>query len=167
MQLKTLSRRYWRVLAPKWSREPLSGAGATRNGGRYNPKGTPALYLSADLMTAVAEYEQELGVRPGTFCAYTVQARKIADLTNEQVLADLKIGSAELHAPWQQIVFVDRAEPATWQLAARLIGEGAAGAIVPSVRWKSGSNLVLWRWNQGNDVHVLPLDPMNDLQDPS
>ena len=36
----------YRSLNPVFAREPLSGEGARRHGGRFNPKGTPALYCS-------------------------------------------------------------------------------------------------------------------------
>ena len=31
--------------------------------------------MSEDFATAVAEYEQDLGIRPGTLCAYAVNVR--------------------------------------------------------------------------------------------
>jgi RES domain-containing protein len=65
-----ISQRCWRILAPKWAHDPLSGSGAARFGGRFNPKGIPALYFSESIDTAFAEYQQDLLVRPGTFCAY-------------------------------------------------------------------------------------------------
>ncbi len=40
---------------PRRSFKPLTGEGAAVRGGRYNPKGAPALYLALDPMTAVKE----------------------------------------------------------------------------------------------------------------
>jgi RES domain-containing protein len=59
---------FYRALRPAWSFKPLSGAGAARNGGRWNAKGTPALYLAEDPMTALAEYNQDFSFRrmPGS-----------------------------------------------------------------------------------------------------
>ena len=91
--------RYWRVLAPRWAHLPLSGDGAEAVGGRYSTPGTPALYLAADLETAVAEYEQSLLVRPGTFCAYDVGGGRIADLMRKPQLA----GGVDLHCAWRTI----------------------------------------------------------------
>ena len=45
----------------------------TQRGGRFNAAGHPAVYMSDDFATAVAEYEQDLGIRPGTLCAYEVR----------------------------------------------------------------------------------------------
>lgn len=64
-----VARRYRRMLAPKWAHDPLSGAGAAVRSGRFNHPGIPALYMSEDFSTGVAEYEQDLGIRPGTLCA--------------------------------------------------------------------------------------------------
>lgn len=54
------------MLAPKWAHRPLSSEGAALRGGRWNEPGRQALYMSEDFVTAVAEYEQDLGIRPGT-----------------------------------------------------------------------------------------------------
>jgi RES domain-containing protein len=156
--------RCWRVLAPRWAQAPLSGAGAARRGGRYNEPGTEALYMSLDLMTAVAEYEQDLGIRPGTFCAYEVEvADGIVDLTDAAVRRNLGLDEADLFCPWKEIAFVRRVRPPTWDVAARLIGEGRAGAQVPSTRQPGGLNLVLWRWNDAPGRRVRVLDPQGDL----
>ena len=48
----------YRVLTPKWGHAPTSGAGASQHGGRANRPGIDALYLSLDLPTALAEYQQ-------------------------------------------------------------------------------------------------------------
>ena len=156
-------RRCWRVLAPKWAHEPLSGSGAARHGGRYNLPGMAALYLSEDLLTAVAEYEQELGIRPGTFCAYEVDVAGVVDLADEQVRATMPIGLEELLGPWQEIAFVRGGQPPTWALAQRLQTQGCAGARVPSAILPATANLVLWRWNDAPDRRVVAHDPLGDL----
>ena len=43
----------YRALNPIHAREPLSGRGAELYGGRFNPKGLPALYTSLSIMTAL------------------------------------------------------------------------------------------------------------------
>lgn len=151
------------MLAPRWAVDPLSGEGARRNGGRFNPKGTPALYMSFDLNTAVAEYQQDLRNRPGTFCVYRVTAGQIADLREPETRGALDISTAELACPWRRIVLIDGGEPPTWSLARRLIEAGAEGAIVPSTQFDGGANLVLWRWNDGAGCTVEAFDPEADL----
>ena len=48
----------YRALNPVYAREPLSGRGAELYGGRFNAKGTPALYTSLDPATALREANQ-------------------------------------------------------------------------------------------------------------
>jgi RES domain-containing protein len=158
-----VKRRFWRVLTPRWTHQPLSGEGAARNGGRWNPKGMPALYLSAELTTAVAEYEQDIGIRPGTFRAYDVNVDRILDLTSADVLRSLDIDPIERFAPWKTISLLDHGVPPGWRIAGRLIGLGANGVLVPSVRPGGGTNLVLWRWNDSPERIVVALDPQTDL----
>jgi len=47
-----------RAREPIRAREPLSGIGAQLHGGRFNPKGIPALYTSVSVMTAIRETNQ-------------------------------------------------------------------------------------------------------------
>ena len=66
-----------------------------RGGGRapwraLERAGLAALYMSEAFATAVAEYEQELGIRPGTLCAYDVEAEDIVDLTDAPTLTVLR-----------------------------------------------------------------------------
>ena len=156
-------RRCWRMLAPKWAYQPLSGAGAARHGGRFNEVGTEALYISEDYITAISEYEQELGIRPGTLCAYDVDLKGIVDLTNPQVQTICSISPDTLKCPWKEIWLISKQHPPTWDLETRLIAEDYAGIRVPSVRHVDGINIVLWRWNDRPDRHIRALDLQNDL----
>lgn len=157
-----VARRYWRMLAPKWAHDPLSGAGAALRGGRFNPPAMPALYMSEEFSTAVAEYEQDLGIRPGTLCAYDVKAGRIVDLDDARTLRALGIDAAVLRAPWKYIAFVEKRAPATWSIAERLTNLGVDGIRVPSVQ-AAGFNLVLWRWNIEGAAKVAALDPLGEL----
>jgi RES domain-containing protein len=150
------------MLAPKWADDPLSGAGAALRGGRFNPPGMPALYMSEEFVTAVAEYEQDLGIRPGTLCAYDVKSERIVDLGDALTLETLGVDAAALRAPWKHIAFVEKRLPPTWPLAERLLQEGIDGARVPSAQ-AIGLNLVLWRWNVERAARVVALDPLRDL----
>ena len=159
----TVEGRYWRMLSPKWSHEPLSGAGAARLGGRYNSPGMPALYMSEAFATAVAEYEQDLGIRPGTLCAYQVSAAPVVDLCDPAALLAAGLTENDLRCAWKRIAFIDKAIPPGWALARRLVAAGVAGARVPSVQMRGGVNLVLWRWNDAAERVVTALDPLGDL----
>lgn len=158
-----IARRYWRMLSPRWSHQPLSGEGAAKQGGRYNAPGVAALYMSEDFATAVAEYEQDLGIRPGTLCAYEVEAGRIVDLTEAGSLRASGLEQSDLVSPWKQIAIIEKRRPPTWDLAERLVAEGIVGVRVPSVRAR-GANVVFWRWNAGpGSARVVALDPLGDL----
>ncbi|CAA9265585.1 MAG: hypothetical protein AVDCRST_MAG93-2393 [uncultured Chloroflexia bacterium] len=153
------------MLSPRWSHRPLSGEGASKHGGRYNAPGIPTLYMSEAFETAVAEYEQELGIRPGTLCAYDVEAERVLDLTDATSRRLAAVEPSELSCPWKQIVLVQKKRPPTWELARRLTAQGIVGVRVPSVRVRRGVNLVLWRWNDAEpgSPRVTALDPLGDL----
>lgn len=153
------------MLSPRWQHDPLSGAGAARNGGRWNRIGLPALYLSLDHPTAIAEYHQTV-VRPGTLAAYDVKSGSIADFRDTEVLNLLRVRPAALIDEWATIVDVREGEPATWPLADRLIEAGAHGAVVPSAQNPGGTNLVLWRWSEDGreSARVRVVDPEGDLR---
>lgn len=158
----SIARRFWRMLAAKWAHDPLSGAGAARHGGRFNPPGMPSLYMSEEFSTAVAEYEQDLGIRPGTLCAYDVKSERIADLTDTGALKALGADAVTLRAPWKHVAFVEKRSPLTWSLCEQLLAENINGIRVPSVQ-AAGFNLVLWRWNVEGGASVAALDPLGEL----
>lgn len=163
MKLARLRRICWRIHAPKWAFAPLSGEGAARTGGRWNEPGTPALYLAFEHGTAIREYEQDLGWRPGTLCAYRVDV-KVADLRDAATLTHLGFTPDMVHCPWKEIAFTrPGAEVPSWRIAASLKARGAAGAVYHSAVDPSGSNLVMWRWNTGKGDRVQVIDPLADL----
>ncbi len=119
--------------------------------------------MSAELITAVAEYEQDLGIRPGTFCAYDVDVADVLDLRQSDVLAACGIDGAARLAPWKTALLIEGRTPPSWDVAGRLIADGVIGILVPSTRLAGGTNLVLWRWNDAPDRKVIALDPQRDL----
>ena len=159
-----LKARFWRMLTVRWQAEPLSGAGAANMGGRWNRPGLPALYLSFDHGTAIAEFHQSL-VRPGTLTAYDVKAKAIADLTAPDAPEQFGFERGTPWCEWRHLWSIKRQEPPTWALADRLKAQGAVGAIVPSVQIKGGKNLILWRWStqEGDGAQIRVIDPLAEL----
>ena len=145
------------MLGIRWQRRPFE-SGAHLTGGRWNPLGTPALYLAADYNTAVEEMYQEL-IRPGTLVAFDVTARAIADLR--------AVEPAITACRWREIVGEERGIPPSWPFAQELIAAGAQGALVPSVQHAGGTNLVLWRWREaageGEGAALALIDPEQAL----
>ena len=70
----------YRMHTPRWSFQPLSGAGAAISGGRLNRPGIDALYLALEPETAIEEFRQDDPlVRPGTLVAYRATIARVAD----------------------------------------------------------------------------------------
>jgi RES domain-containing protein len=118
--------------------------------------------MSEEFSTAVAEYEQDLGIRPGTLCAYDVRSERIADLADARTFETLGVDADMLRAPWKHTAFVEKRLPLTWSIAERLSKMDADGIRAPSVQ-AAGFNLVLWRWNIEGAAKVAALDPLHDL----
>lgn len=150
------------MLAPRRAQEPLSGSDAARHGGRWNEPGQSALYMSETFATAIAEYEQDLGIRPGTLCAYDVDSGWIVDFGDEGACRLLGVTRDDLLCPWKQIALIEHRRPPTLDIIRRLLDHGDAGVRVPSAR-AGGCNLVLWRWNDAATSRVAALDPLGDL----
>lgn len=163
-EFAALDARFWRMLSIRWQHAPLSGAGAAIQGGRWNPNGVAALYLSADHPTAVAEFHQDL-VRPGTLATYHVVSSAIVDLTGPAKAAGYGTPEALWFGEWRRIVAIDKAVPDSWRLAESLIAAGADGVRVPSAQAPGGINLVLWRWSANGraGARVTLIDPHGDL----
>lgn len=160
--LKPLRCPLWRMLTIRYQRDPLSGEGARRHGGRWNAPGQTALYLGTDHATAIAEFYQGLA-KPGTLAPYRLDAVAIADLTDGQGgAADDHVAQAMV-APWKQIAEIEGGVPPSWALATTLIADGAQGALVPSAQHPGGTALVLWCWHraggEGEGARLELLDP--------
>ena len=119
----------YRAHDPRWSFTPLSGAGAALYGGRFNPKGVPALYLSLDPITAMKEAAQGFAHKfePYVLCTYEVDCEPIVDARTEPSRREAGIELAEMASPW----FADareHREPSSWALSRRLIARGRGRA---------------------------------------
>ena len=113
----------YRAHDPRWSFKPLSGEGAAIHGGRFNPKGTPALYVSLDPITAIKEAAQRFAHKfePSVLCAYEIDCEDIVDLRDEEKRKAAGVASDEMACPWFAEAAAHR-DPASWRLAKRLIG---------------------------------------------
>jgi RES domain-containing protein len=133
------SGRSFRVVPPRWAHAPLSGEGARRHGGRFNPPGMAAFYSALDPHTAYAEYTQGLFDRPGLLCSFDVANARVIDLTTLEgpILAGLE--KADLSARW-----MGHSDAPTQLAAVRIFGSGLDGLVYRSLQHTSGRNLVLW-----------------------
>ena len=160
----------YRAHNPYWSVSPVSGEGAQLHGGRFNPKGIPALYLSLTTPTALAEYNQGFPHRPQpvTLCAYEIECQDMLDLCSENQRETAGVTLSEMACAWE-LMIRQKQIPPTWAMATRLINAGIAGIIVPSYARNSpnkGQNIILWDWSDTlphkvrviDDNQVLPKD---------
>ena len=140
----------YRAHHPRWAFSPVSGEGAALHGGRFNRRGTPALYTSLRLETAWLEAQQgfPFKAQPMTMCAYAVDCQDVVDPTDAAVMAELGMDGRDLGCPWEALA--DRgAVPPSWALADRLMAAGHAGIVVPSFAPGATAldrNAVFWRW---------------------
>ncbi|WP_284325410.1 RES family NAD+ phosphorylase [Cypionkella aquatica] len=140
----------YRALNPIWARDPLSGEGAKRHGGRFNAKGRAALYTAMSVMGAVAEANQ-IGrpFEPVTLVSYTADLTDIFDATNLAHLAARGIALADLAADDWRLQMHSRGTSRAQDIAESLIAAGYHGLIVPSYAKGTAPdarNLVLWHW---------------------
>jgi RES domain-containing protein len=152
---------------PRWAHKPLSGDGAATWGGRFNPRGTPALYLSLSIDTAIRETNQGFlnKMDPSTICSYEIDCDDIVDLRADAKRAANGVALDELNCAWADDIHHGRI-PASWTLARRLIAAGAAGILVPSFAthaFSGDENLILWEWGPDLPYKVAVHDPSGRL----
>jgi RES domain-containing protein len=140
----------YRALNPVWVSDPLSGEGARRHGGRFNPKGMAALYATLDPVTAVREVSQ-IGqpLQPTILVSFRADVEPVFDATDPKALDGQGMTPEALAADdWR--VFMAKGEDApTQRFAHRLAQAGFAGMLAPSyarLAPPQARNLILWRW---------------------
>ncbi len=151
----------YRALNPIFAREPLSGAGAALHGGRFNPKGTPALYASTSVVTALREANQIGDLQPTTLVGYDADLGSIFDGRDEAALQRFGIDGASLADPAWRDRMKAKGKAPTQDFAARLIARDFHGLLVRSFATGAGEddlNLVLWRWGDSAPCRLVPID---------
>lgn len=155
----------YRALNPVYAREPLSGRGAELYGGRFNPKGMPALYTSTSIMTALREANQVGNLQPTTLVSYTAEIDRVFDSRDTTALLAMQMDSAALaDATWRDQMKA-HGEARTQIFARTLIAKGFSGLLVrsfaPGAR-ADDLNIVLWNWTTPSS-HLTLIDDENRL----
>lgn len=157
----------YRAHDPRWSFKPISGDGAAVRGARFNPKGVPTLYLALSIMTAVKEASQGLAYRidPCVLCSYDVDCDDIVDLRAPEGRDAAGLRLEDMACGWMDFL-ADGKRPPSWAIYDGLVGEGAAGILVPSFAPGADAgdqNLVLWTWAEDLQHRVSVIDPSGRL----
>jgi RES domain-containing protein len=139
----------YRALNPVYAREPLSGRGAELYGGRFNVKGTPALYTSLDPATALREANQVGSLQPTILMSYKADLGPIFDTRDQDGLDRYNAIEAMLADPAWRMKMLDGQPVPTQDFASALIADRFAGLLIQSFA-KGASpldlNIVLWAW---------------------
>jgi RES domain-containing protein len=140
----------YRALNPVYAREPLSGRGAELYGGRFNAKGTPALYTSLDPATALREANQVGSLQPTILVSYKADLGPIFDTRDQEGLERYGTTTTMLADPGWRMKMLDGQPVPTQDLATALIADGFAGLLIQSFAKGASSsdfNIVLWAWD--------------------
>ncbi len=148
----------FRAFVPRWAYLPLSGEGASRFGGRWNPVGAPTIYAARELSTAWAEYNQGFIQHPALIAQMLLSGAALADLTDAATLTRLGIDQDIHRCEWRSEMDADRV-PATHSLRVRLMAEGFDGVVYPSFMSIGGTCVALWRWNEPGAPLLKVVDP--------
>lgn len=157
----------YRALNPIHARDPLSGEGARRHGGRFNPRGMPALYTSLSVLTAIREANQVGTLQPTVLVACEADIGPVFDATDAAALAARGLAPADLAADdWRARMLADGRAP-TQGLAERLKAAGFAGMQVRSFArgaTDADLNLVLWVWGAAAPTALRVVDDEGRLR---
>jgi RES domain-containing protein len=147
----------YRAHTPRWSSQPMSGAGAAAKGGRFNRDGIEALYLSLEDVTALREYQQTSPfLPPCTICSYTVALRHLVDLRQLHHGPPWDDLWHDWREDWRYLALELHIEPPTWVLSDLVRNQGYAGILFPSLAHEGGANVVVFidRLGNGNAIEV-------------
>ena len=162
----TYSGKLYRAINPVFAREPMSGRGAELYGGRFNPKGVPALYLSTSVVTALREANQVGDLQPTTLVCYKAEIEMVFDTADTAALIATGVDEAALADTTWRDQMRTTGEARTQRLARELIAKGYSGLRVRSFAKGSGPddiNLVLWRWGTATPSRLELIDDENWL----
>ena len=155
----------YRALNPVYARDPLSGRGAELYGGRFNPKGTPALYTALDPAGALREANQAGSLQPTILVSYNARIEPVFDTRDLSALDRYGMAADTLaDAAWRIKMLNGQSVP-TQDFATRLIADGFAGLLIRSYAKGAGINdlnIVLWRWT-GAGQTLTVIDDENRL----
>jgi RES domain-containing protein len=151
----------YRALNPIYAREPLSGKGAELYGGRFNPKGMPALYCSLTVLTALREANQVGNLQPTTLVSYDAEIEGVFDGRDEAALRAEGMDASALADPtWRDQMKVN-GEARTQSFVRIILAKGYRALLVRSFAPGAGEsdlNLVVWEWGAAAPARLVLID---------
>ncbi len=149
----------FRALNPVYARMPVSGRGTELHGGRFNPKGTPALYSALDPVAALREANQVGSLQPTILVSYRADIAPVFDAREVAQLDAYGITYEALADPGWRLAMLEGRRVPTQDFTRALIAEGYAGLLVRSFvkgAVDADFNLVLWEWGgEGRSLEVI------------
>lgn len=155
----------YRALNPVYAREPLSGRGAELYGGRFNAKGSAALYTALDPAGALREGNQVGSLQPTILVSYMADLGPVFDCRDLEALGRYDVTDSALADPAWRAKMLDGQTAPTQAFATRLASGGFAGLLIRSFAKgavASDLNIVLWRWT-GAGCALKVVDDENRL----
>jgi RES domain-containing protein len=149
-----------------WAHRPLSGEGAALHGGRFNPKGWPALYLSLDPLTAIREANQVGHLQPTTLVAYRASIERMFPGDDPSALSEFELTLQDIAENGWRDAMQQGGEAPTQKLARTLVNRGYQALLTPSFArgaQPEDRNLVLWLWG-AHPAHLVPIDDERRLK---
>lgn len=156
----------YRALNPIYARDPMSGRGAELYGGRFNRKGTPALYMSLSVITALREANQVGSLQPTTLVSYNADIERVFDSRDHAALQAKGMDAEALADPTWREQMKTAGEAQTQAFARRLAVAGYHGLLVASFApgaMADDLNLVLWAWGDKAPHSLTLIDDENRL----
>jgi RES domain-containing protein len=156
----------YRALNLIYARGPLSGRGAELYGGRYNHKGTPALYTSLSVMTALREANQAGSLQPTTLVSYDADLERVFECRDDAALRSQKMDTAALAVTTWRDQMKATGEANTQAFAHRFAAMGYHGLLVRSFApgtTDDDLNLVLWKWRNAAPCRLTLIDDEHRL----
>lgn len=151
----------YRALNPIYAREPMSGRGAELYGGRFNRKGTPALYTSLSILTALREANQAGSLQPTTLVSYDAEFGHIFDTRDDIARRIEGMDDAGVADPTWRDQMKAAGEAKTQAFAGKLAVAGYDGLLVRSFApgaTRDDINLVLWNWSDTAPCRLTLID---------
>jgi RES domain-containing protein len=153
-----------------WTKDILSGKGASWRGGRWNPPGYAAVYGSTTDTTALEEckandhYYGIVTKGPRLLVAIEAKLSRVLDLTNADIRRALDLSLTELAAEdWRKLL--DAGKESLTQVIGRAVAEtGGSGLLARSSAVHRGVNVAIFPGVcPGDDLQVVEGEKLDKL----